>query len=203
MRPVDRPIPRTSSAGKDSADGGKGPMEDGTLELRRLGPKGKTMEGWTFLVDARETVHLPWPRNRIIADVHHIKEHRHWKVPAHMRANTHMHLYARSQRHARRHTCTHNNLSIHMYPYLIMHVYTLLWDRACVHAYSHTSADMNLNIISSIHFNSPNSCILGGWSLWNELPLVLRLLPRVHSDAFYSCLKTAPFKRTRVESASV
>ncbi len=39
-------------------------------------------------------------------------------------------------------------------------------------------------------------------SVWNGLPLALRLLPRVHSDAFYSSLKTALFSRARVRSAS-
>src|SRR6218665_3893097 len=37
---------------------------------------------------------------------------------------------------------------------------------------------------------------------WNGLPLALQLLPRVHSDAFYSSLKTALFSRARVGSAS-
>ena len=41
-----------------------------------------------------------------------------------------------------------------------------------------------------------------GASVWNGLPLALRLLPRVNSDAFYSCLKTALFNRARVGSAS-
>src|SRR6218665_23157 len=37
------------------------------------------------------------------------------------------------------------------------------------------------------YFNSPDSCILGGIkpSVWNGLPLALRLLSRVHSDAFW------------------
>ena len=41
-----------------------------------------------------------------------------------------------------------------------------------------------------------------GPSVWNGLPLALRLLPRVHSDEFYSCLKTVLFSHARVESAS-
>ena len=42
------------------------------------------------------------------------------------------------------------------------------------------------------YFNSPDSCILGGWPpVWNGLPLALRLLSRVHSDTSYSSLKTA------------
>ena len=41
-----------------------------------------------------------------------------------------------------------------------------------------------------------------GPSALNGLPLALRLLPRVHSDAFYSSLKTLPFSRARVGSAS-
>jgi len=41
-----------------------------------------------------------------------------------------------------------------------------------------------------------------GPSVWNGLPLALRLLPRVHSDGFYSSLKTATFSRARIGSAS-
>src|SRR6218665_2833126 len=41
-----------------------------------------------------------------------------------------------------------------------------------------------------------------GPSVWNGLPLALRLLPRVQSDAFYSSLTTALFSRARVGSAS-
>src|SRR6218665_529671 len=37
-----------------------------------------------------------------------------------------------------------------------------------------------------------------GPSVWNGLPLALRLLPRVHSDVFYSSLKTTLFSRARV-----
>src|SRR6218665_4002478 len=37
-----------------------------------------------------------------------------------------------------------------------------------------------------------------GPSVWNGLPLALRLLPRVHSDAFISSLRTALFSRVRV-----
>src|SRR6218665_422225 len=41
-----------------------------------------------------------------------------------------------------------------------------------------------------------------GPSVWNGLPLALRLLPMVHYDAFYSSLKTTLFSRARVGSAS-
>src|SRR6218665_3726263 len=41
-----------------------------------------------------------------------------------------------------------------------------------------------------------------GPSVWNGLPLALRLLPRVHYDAFNSCLKIALFSRAGVGSAS-
>jgi len=41
-----------------------------------------------------------------------------------------------------------------------------------------------------------------GPSVWNGLPLALRLLPWVHSDAFYSSLKTALFSRARLGSVS-
>ena len=37
-------------------------------------------------------------------------------------------------------------------------------------------------------------------SVWNGIPLALGLLPRVHSDAFYSSLKTALFSRARVRA---
>ena len=37
-----------------------------------------------------------------------------------------------------------------------------------------------------------------GPSVWNGLPLALWLLPRVHSDTFYSSLKTALFSHARV-----
>src|SRR6218665_1969868 len=43
-----------------------------------------------------------------------------------------------------------------------------------------------------------NSCILSGWPLWNGLSLELLLLPRVHSDTFYSSLKTDLFSHARV-----
>src|SRR6218665_3496186 len=39
-------------------------------------------------------------------------------------------------------------------------------------------------------------------SVWNGLPLALQLLPWVHSDTFYSSLKTALFSYARVGSAS-
>src|SRR6218665_1342098 len=41
-----------------------------------------------------------------------------------------------------------------------------------------------------------------GTSVWNGLPLALRLLPRVLSDALYSSPKTALFSHARVGSAS-
>ena len=41
-----------------------------------------------------------------------------------------------------------------------------------------------------------------GPSVWNGLTLALRLLPRVHSAAFYSSLKTALLSRAGVGSAS-
>ena len=41
-----------------------------------------------------------------------------------------------------------------------------------------------------------------GPSLWNGLPITLRLFPRTLSDTFYSHLKTALFSRAEVESAS-
>src|SRR6218665_3975744 len=41
-----------------------------------------------------------------------------------------------------------------------------------------------------------------GRSVWNGLLLALRLFPKVHYDAFNSSLKTAPFSRDRVGSAS-
>jgi len=41
-----------------------------------------------------------------------------------------------------------------------------------------------------------------GPSVWNGLSLALRWLTRVHSDTFYSSLKTALFSRARVGSAS-
>ena len=41
-----------------------------------------------------------------------------------------------------------------------------------------------------------------GSLLWNGLPLALRLLPKVHSDLFYSGLKTALFSRAGVGSTS-
>src|SRR6218665_534190 len=41
-----------------------------------------------------------------------------------------------------------------------------------------------------------------GPSIWNGLPLALRLLPKAHPDAFYSSLKTALFSRAGVGSAS-
>jgi len=37
--------------------------------------------------------------------------------------------------------------------------------------------------------------------MWNGLPLAQQLLPRVHSDTFYSSLKTALFSRAIVGSA--
>jgi len=37
---------------------------------------------------------------------------------------------------------------------------------------------------------------------WNGIPLALRLLPGVYSDAFYSSLKAALYSRARVWSAS-
>ena len=40
-----------------------------------------------------------------------------------------------------------------------------------------------------------------GPSLWNGLPLTLRLHPRIHSESFYTCLKTVLFSRTGVGSA--
>ena len=40
-----------------------------------------------------------------------------------------------------------------------------------------------------------------GPSLWNGLPLALRLHPRIHSESFYSCLKTVLFSRAGVGSA--
>src|SRR6218665_2231047 len=41
-----------------------------------------------------------------------------------------------------------------------------------------------------------------GPSVWNGLPLLQRLLPRILSDTFYSGLKTLLFSRARVGSAS-
>ena len=41
-----------------------------------------------------------------------------------------------------------------------------------------------------------------GPSVWNGLPMALRLLHRVNSDALYSSLKTALFSHVRVGSAS-
>src|SRR5688572_33317828 len=40
-----------------------------------------------------------------------------------------------------------------------------------------------------------------GPSLWNGLPLMLRLHPRIHSESFYTCLKTVLFSRAVVGSA--
>src|SRR6218665_2107523 len=40
---------------------------------------------------------------------------------------------------------------------------------------------------------TPRAFSVVGPSVWNGLPLALRLFPRVHSDTFYSDLKTAIF----------
>src|ERR1043165_7109755 len=40
-----------------------------------------------------------------------------------------------------------------------------------------------------------------GPSLWNGLPLALRLHPRIHAESFYSCLKTVLFSRAGLGSA--
>ena len=42
---------------------------------------------------------------------------------------------------------------------------------------------------------------VAGPMVWNGLPLTLRLIPRVHLDAFYSSLKTILFSRGWVGSA--
>jgi len=41
-----------------------------------------------------------------------------------------------------------------------------------------------------------------GPSMWNGLPLLQRLPPRILSDTFYSSLKTLLFSHARVRSAS-
>jgi len=56
--------------------------------------------------------------------------------------------------------------------------------------------------IARIYTTAVRAFSVVGSSVWNGLPLALRLLSRILSDTFYSSLETLPVSRARFGSAS-
>src|SRR6218665_1060187 len=96
----------------------------------------------------------------------------------------------------------------------IPHRYTLIWrcllglaptylqDLCCpaMGTRGHSSLhSMELGVLS-VPFARAFSVV--GPYLWDGLPLTLRLLPRVHSDTFYSSLKNVIFSRAGIDRKS-
>ena|SRR6218665_1822824 len=59
------------------------------------------------------------------------------------------------------------------------------------------SVEQGLLLVMFVHSSTRQTRAFSvvGPSVWNGLPLVLRVLPRVHSDTFFSSLKSVLFSR--------
>src|SRR6218665_1803734 len=91
---------------------------------------------------------------------------------------------------------------LHWLPFqhqIVFRIAALVWRclLSLAPAYRDTSNQWNGGVLF-VPFARTSTCqthafSVVGSSVWNGLPFALRLLPRVHSDVFYSSLKTALF----------